>query len=126
MVSCVLPFGMGQSRRRRSSRDARARAMRGGGSGVHTTPNPKVRKSGAVAKAVLASMVLEQGSIGVARGDSRIIRRIKERELLRGMPALLFTIRFCHTHGKKFASFYIFTIITTENPTGSCQVRKAA
>ena len=43
-------------------------------------------------------MVLEEGSIGVARGDSRDIRRIKERALLRGMPALLCTLRFCHTH----------------------------
>ena len=34
-----------------------------------TNPNPKVRKSGAVGKAVLVSMVLA-GSIRVARGDS--------------------------------------------------------
>ena len=36
---------------------------------AHTNPNPKVRKSGAVGKAVLVSMVLA-GSIRVARGDS--------------------------------------------------------
>ena len=37
-----------------------------------TNPNPEVRKSGAVVgKAVLASMVLEEGSIRAARGDSR-------------------------------------------------------
>ena len=36
---------------------------------VCTNPNPKVRKSGAVGKAVLVSMVLA-GSIRVARGDS--------------------------------------------------------
>ena len=44
----------------------------------HTNSNPKVRKSGAVAKAVLASMVLEEeGPIRAARGeeDSRDIRR---------------------------------------------------
>ena len=36
-----------------------------------TNPNPKVRKSGAVGKAVLASMVvLEEGSIRAARGGS--------------------------------------------------------
>ena len=40
------------------------------------TPNPKVRKSGAVAKAVLASMIREEGSIRAARGDSRDILRI--------------------------------------------------
>ena len=43
-------------------------------------------------------MVLEEGPIGVARGDSRDIRRIKERALLRRIPALLCTLRFCHTH----------------------------
>ena len=48
-----------------------------------TNPNPKVSKSGAVAKAVLASMVLEEGSIGAARGDSRDIRRIKETSAAR-------------------------------------------
>ena len=32
-------------------------------------PNPEVRKSGEVAKAVLASMVLEEDSIRAARGD---------------------------------------------------------
>ena len=50
---------------------------------VVTNPNPKVRKSGAVAKAVLASMVLEEGSIRAARGDSRDIRRIKETSAAR-------------------------------------------
>ena len=34
----------------------------------NTNPNPKVRKSGVVAKAVLASMVLEEGSIRAAQG----------------------------------------------------------
>ena len=64
---------------------------------VTITPNPKVRKSGAVAKAVLASVVLEEGSaVRVARGDSRDIRRIKKRAL-RGMPALMCTLHFCHT-----------------------------
>ena len=53
-----------------------------GGSSA-TNPNPKVRKSGAVAKAVLASMVLEEGSIRAARGDSRDIRRIKETSAAR-------------------------------------------
>ena len=44
---------------------------------ANTNPNPQVRKSGAVAKAVLASMVLEEeGPIRAARGeDSRDIRR---------------------------------------------------
>ena len=60
-------------------------------------------------------MVLEEGSIGVARGDSRDIRRIKERALLRGMPALLCTLRFCHTHEEMLRHFCVFTIITTEN-----------
>ena len=44
---------------------------------VSTNPNPKVRKSGAVAKAVLASIVLEEeGPIRAARReDLRDIRR---------------------------------------------------
>ena len=45
-----------------------------------TNPNPKVRKSGEVVKAVLASMVLEEGPIRAARGDSRDIRKKKERK----------------------------------------------
>ena len=98
----LLPAQVARSARRRSTSRLHERARHVWRRGtVHSslltpTPRPKVRKSGAVAKAVLASMVLEEGPIGVARGDSRDIRRIKERALLRGMPALLCTLRFCH------------------------------
>ena len=45
-----------------------------------TNPNPKVRKGGEVGKAALTSMVLKEGSIGVARGgSSRGIRRPKNK-----------------------------------------------
>ena len=52
-------------------------AISGGVVSHCTNPNPKVRKSGAAAKAVLASIVLEEdGPIRAARGeDSRDIRR---------------------------------------------------
>ena len=40
-----------------------------------TNPNPKVRKSGAVGKAVLGSIVLEEGSIKTHDG---VLREISE------------------------------------------------
>ena len=41
---------------------------------IGTNPNPKIRKSGAVAKAALASMVLEEGSI--RGGEERRIGQV--------------------------------------------------
>ena len=71
-----------------------------------TNPNPKVRKSGAVGKAVLASMVLEEGSIRDARGDSsRDIRIHREPRgwkscVVRGAPSSLYGLFFGRSFGK--------------------------
>ena len=67
---------------------------------ILTNPNPKVRKSGAVGKAVLASMVLEERSIRDARGDSsRDIRIHREPRglkscVVRGAPFSLYGLFF--------------------------------
>ena len=60
-----------------------------------TNPNPMVRKSGAVAEAVRASIVLEEGLIRAAEGIQETSEESRKRAL-RGMPALLCTLRFCH------------------------------
>ena len=71
-----------------------------------TNPNPKVRKSGAVGKAVLASMVLEEGSIRDARGDSSRDIRIHREPLgwkscvVRGAPFSLYGLFFGRSFGK--------------------------
>ena len=68
-------------------------------------------------------MLLEEGAIGVARVDSRDIRRIKERALLRGTPALLCTYRFCHTHEEILRHFLCFYYRSVLPPPRTPQVR---
>ena len=71
-----------------------------------TNPNPKVRKGGAVGKAVLASMVLEEGSIRDARGDSSSDIRIHREPrgwkscVVRGAPFSLYGLFFGRSFGK--------------------------